>query len=71
MSHGKTKQEVVQQYCEFCGMPMDNMEGLVTRRKYCSERCSGTAARRRTSARLGIPPPRSRVSKLSDPLYFN
>ncbi|HXQ93372.1 MAG TPA: hypothetical protein VN739_10240 [Nitrososphaerales archaeon] len=71
MPQRKTKQEVVQQYCEFCGAQMDNIAGLVGRRKYCSERCSGTAARRRTSARLGIPPPRSRISRLSNPLYFN
>jgi endogenous inhibitor of DNA gyrase (YacG/DUF329 family) len=67
------KDEDKVQYCEFCGTPMTDMfpTGVSMRRKYCSDRCRSIATSRRTSARLGIPPARRSVSRLSNPLYFN
>jgi len=61
------------QYCEFCGAPLSDLfpVGISMRRKYCSPRCRSIATSRRTSARLGIPPTRRSVSRLSNPLYFN
>lgn len=61
------------QYCEFCGVPLKELFGTNTlsRRKYCSAKCRNTATSRLSRARLGIPPPKRAVSKLSNPLYFN
>lgn len=61
------------QYCEFCGASLTDLfpAGISIRRKYCSARCRSVATSRRTSARLGIPPTRRAVSRLSNPLYFN
>jgi endogenous inhibitor of DNA gyrase (YacG/DUF329 family) len=60
-------------YCEFCGKVMNDLFSppVLLRRKYCSERCRSIATNRLASARLGIPPARRAVSKLSNPLYFN
>jgi endogenous inhibitor of DNA gyrase (YacG/DUF329 family) len=60
-------------YCEFCGKVMNDLFSppMLLRRKYCSERCRSIATNRLASARLGIPPARRSVSKLSNPLYFN
>jgi endogenous inhibitor of DNA gyrase (YacG/DUF329 family) len=60
-------------YCEFCGKNLNDLFSphVLLRRKYCSERCRSIATNRLASARLGIPPARRAVSKLSNPLYFN
>jgi hypothetical protein len=60
-------------YCEFCGKILNDLFSpqILARRKYCSERCRSIATSRLASARLGIPPARRAVSKLSNPLYFN
>ncbi|MDH2900554.1 MAG: hypothetical protein PXY39_06240 [archaeon] len=60
-------------YCEFCGKNLSELFSpqILVRRKYCSERCRSIATNRLASARLGIPPARRAVSKLSNPLYFN
>jgi predicted amidophosphoribosyltransferase len=55
-------------FCEFCGAEFTKTRSW---RKYCSEHCAELAVKRRTSARLGIPPARRNVSPLSNPLYFN
>lgn len=67
----RKKEEI--RYCEFCGTPLDQVlpVGISLRRKYCSEKCRSVATSRRASARLGIPPARRHVSRLSSPLYFN
>lgn len=67
------KKEDDLRYCEFCGKPLNGLfsEAALLRRKYCSEKCRSIATNRLASARLGIPPARRAVSKLSNPLYFN
>jgi len=67
------KQEDIQ-YCEFCGVPLKDVFGTtptILRRKYCSSRCRSLAISRLSRARLGVPPPKRTISRLSDPLYFN
>ncbi len=61
------------QYCQFCGVPLNQIfgENMLSRRKYCSAKCRNTATSRLSRARLGIPPPKRAISRLSDPLYFN
>ena len=69
---GKNNEDDVQ-YCEFCGVSLEQVFGtkVVLRRKYCSTKCRNIATSRLARARLGVPPPKRSVSKLSNPLYFN
>ncbi len=63
----KVHKKVMKILCLFCGTEIaaDSL-----RKNYCSKRCQQTAARRRTSMRLGIPPNHHNASKLN-PLYFD
>jgi hypothetical protein len=55
--------------CPICGVELK--PNSKKNKIFCSDSCRQKAVSRRTAMRLGIRPPKYKISKLSNPLYFS